>query len=148
MMVRIAIFVFIFDQLTKWSVLSMVEEGKVVNILGDFFKIHPLKNEGLVFGLLNNHPYLPLVIVSIILIGMLFCWRWIKDKEKKVKAGGGFIVGGAAGNLFDRLYQGGVIDFLDIGIRNLRWPVFNLADVSICIGVGILIYCLGKRRDG
>lgn len=146
--IGLLVLVFGVDQGTKLIVQSILNEGEKVGIVEELFNIWYLKNEGMVFGLLKDHPHLiiPLSLFALITIILLSC-KWIKDnKGSGIRVGVGLILGGASGNLFDRVLHGGVIDFLDIGIGRIRWPTFNIADICICIGAGILIYWWYKEK--
>jgi signal peptidase II len=144
--VVVAALVSLLDQITKWTIISILEEREGVNIVGDILRICHLRNEGLVFGFLRGHPHLCALLTSLVLLAILFSLGWIKERGGGMGTGGGLILGGAAGNLFDRIFHGGVIDLLDIGIGGLRWPAFNLADIGICFGAGILIYSWFKEK--
>ncbi len=133
------------DFFTKSVVFSMQQVGIYVC---SFFNILKVKNYGVSFGILNegNHSgYVYLILVLEVLITMFLIYS-LKDKEKYKKQGlfllaNAFIIGGALGNIIDRLCNGYVRDFLDFHIGENHWPCFNVADIFICVGVGIWIIC-------
>lgn len=140
------VILFVCDQVVKFVIISMIDEGDVVRVGGDFLNICHIRNRGMVFGLLKEDSYLPIPLTIALLLLIIFSYRWIKEEGVIPRIGTGLIIGGAVGNLFDRILHGGVIDFLDIGIGRMRWPVFNLADAGICVGAGLLIYYWLKEK--
>jgi signal peptidase II len=84
--------------------------------------------------------------MSILTIGIiLFLLFRLKNITQWIACAFGLVLGGAIGNLWDRIQLGGVIDFIDIGFRDWRWPAFNIADSCICIGVLILLLTINKK---
>ena len=119
--------------LDKVNYSSELYQSKYLNII-------LVWNEGIAFGLLSfeNQFYYNLITIFIILILFVIIWFAYNKKgiEKLCFLG---IVGGALGNLFDRLYYSSVIDFIDISINNFHWFIFNIADIFISLGVFMLI---------
>ena len=112
----------------------------------EVFHLTYILNPGAAFGMFA-HNRLFFIAIAVIVIGIII-WarREILASPWEVKAGCGLFLGGAIGNLIDRARQGLVIDFFDFRI----WPVFNIADIAICIGVGLIIWNLLKtelKRD-
>lgn len=128
----IALIITILDLLTK---VLLVKYGiEIQNLLG-IVNIILVKNYGISFGIFNSHNYeilhqviLSIIALCIIIYIILYC---------PLSIGTSFIIGGALGNLLNRIYSGYVVDFIDIFISKYHWPAFNLADSFICIG-GIL----------
>lgn len=125
------------DQISKvWASynLNMV---KPVNILGDYLKVVLRHNYGMIWGipLRNSIVYYVLPVIGIIVIFFLA----FRAKVKFLIIAYGLIIGGALGNLIDRLRLGYVIDYIDMGIKNARWPTYNLADLAIVIGLIMII---------
>jgi len=104
-------------------------------VIKDIFHITVIFNTGAAFGILRKHTFL-LIMISLFFILLLF---FLAEKEgtrsKTLHIAYGLIMGGAGSNLFDRIFYGHVIDYLDFRI----WPVFNLSDSCICIGVGLVL---------
>ena len=100
-----------------------------------------VKNYGISFGMLNALPHGQwiLSIVALIIVGILLIWLR-KAKERLVALALSLIIGGAVGNIIDRIRLGAVSDFLDFHFSGYHWPAFNAADSFICIGVAILLY--------
>lgn len=128
------------DQLTKALVRIMLPEGKTVS-LGGFGDLRQLRNPGTAFGIIEGRSW-PLFLASIAVFAVLVLvlWRWGGPGSKVFQAGLGLIIGGALGNIIDRSVLGAVVDFIDLGFWPMRsWPVFNLADLAIVVGVGIIL---------
>ncbi len=146
--VLIAFCVAFFDLLTKRVVFSILEnialEQKTHNpeiIISNFFSLVYVLNTGVSFGMFNqienSQVILSLLQGSIALF--LFYWLY-KNKKPHLVYALGFIIGGAMGNVIDRIKNGAVADFLDFHIASYHWPAFNLADSFVFIGVMILIF--------
>lgn len=133
-----AIVVF-FDQLTKFLALDKLSYGISVPVFKNIFQLTLVRNTGIAFGLFKD---LTIVLIFISLIAVMVILRyWFSRKEKLgelVKFSLFLILGGAVGNLIDRIRFGYVIDFLDFGINNSRWPAFNVADSCITIGAVLI----------
>jgi signal peptidase II len=130
-MVAVAAVVFGIDQLTKQLALEGLADGPV-EVVNGIFRLRLTSNTGGAFGLLQGIPGF-FLIATIAVIGLIVLYaRRLDDRRWLVPLG--MILGGGLGNLFDRLFRdfdGGVVDFLDFRV----WPVFNLADSAIVLGV-------------
>lgn len=138
--------VVILDQFSKYIVVENMALGESIPIIEEVFHLTYILNPGAAFGIFA-HNRLFFIAIAVIVIGIII-WarREILASPWEVKAGCGLFLGGAIGNLIDRARQGLVIDFFDFRI----WPVFNIADIAICIGVGLIIWNLLKtelKRD-
>lgn len=138
--------VVILDQFSKYIVVENMALGESIPIIEEVFHLTYILNPGAAFGMLA-HNRLFFIAIAVVVIGIII-WarREILASPLEVKAGCGLFLGGAIGNLIDRARQGLVIDFFDFRI----WPVFNIADIAICIGVGLIIWNLLKtelKRD-
>ncbi len=131
----LASFIFIADRLTKIFISNSFHQGQSVKIIPGIFHITFVLNDGMAFGLLKGFGvlFITLSVAVIALITVYVIRR--KTMDIMLSAGLGLILGGASGNLVDRILLGRVVDFLDFRI----WPVFNLADSAITVGAGILI---------
>jgi len=137
-----ALLVVAADQLTKIWIRSNLTLGQSIPPSG-FFQLTHINNTGATFGLFRDQTPLLIVGASIGIVFILLCaflaYRWFPILDTKLgKFALGLILGGTIGNLIDRVNQGYVTDFIDIGV----WPTFNLADSSVVLGVIILAYCL------
>lgn len=138
--------VVILDQFSKYIVVENMALGESIPIIEKVFHLTYILNPGAAFGMFA-HNRLFFIAIAVVVIGIII-WarREILASPWEVKAGCGLFLGGAIGNLIDRARQGLVIDFFDFRI----WPVFNIADIAICIGVGLIIWNLLKtelKRD-
>lgn len=138
--------VVILDQYSKYIVVENMALGESIPIIEEVFHLTYILNPGAAFGMFA-HNRLFFIAIAVIVIGIIIWARKeILASPWEVKAGCGLFLGGAIGNLIDRARQGLVIDFFDFHI----WPVFNIADIAICIGVGLIIWNLLKtelKRD-
>lgn len=129
---------FLLDQTTKLLIKKTMYLGQSIEVFGDVVRLTYVENQGMAFGISvgNGTIYTLLTIVAIIGI-VYYMWIYLKE-EIKVKAALALVLGGAFGNLIDRILYSRVVDFIDIGIKNTRWPVFNVADAVVVIGMIIL----------
>ena len=137
--VAIGLVVVALDQLSKWQVVqSLPAQG--VEVTG-FFNFVLVCNTGISFGLLPGDSPLKAWLLSgfalAVVVGLLI---WVRNKDSRLLlAGCGLVVGGALGNVVDRLRIGCVIDFIDVHAVGWHWPAFNLADSAITVGVILLL---------
>ncbi|MXY42907.1 MAG: signal peptidase II [Dehalococcoidia bacterium] len=125
---------FVLDQVSKRIITSWLQLGESWPSEG-FFRITYGTNSGTAFGLFPNHTTL-LIVVSLVAIGFLFYfYRAHAMPSLLLRFAIGLQLGGAFGNLIDRVLNGKVVDFIDVG----PWPIFNLADSSIVVGIFILM---------
>lgn len=144
-LILLCLLVAIADQFSKLLVLKNLTESDVVTVIPNFFNIILTYNKGAAFGLFANLPegvrqmtlgvatFLALLVISFLLF---------KEYRQDIfaKTCLCFILGGALGNLIDRIFLGKVVDFLDVYVNSYHWPAFNLADSAISVGVCILIF--------
>jgi signal peptidase II len=130
-----SIIVFLIDRITKTIVVKTLF-GKSVEIL-PFFSLTFVGNRGIVFGIGSSYrSSFTFILASLLAIAVvLILYRRLKADDKIVHVSLGMIFGCGLGNLFDRLFYGYVIDFIDLHIGNYHWPAFNVADTFIVIGV-------------
>jgi len=144
---EIAVLVFICDQTTKAMVERSIPSGAIVPVIPHFFNLTDTHNPGAAFGLFSDSPApwktALLIVVSLLLLGAVVVFVF-KSRHLGWPSGValGFILGGAASNLLDRIRHGRVTDFLDFYIRQYHWYTFNLADSAIVAGAGLLILSL------
>jgi signal peptidase II len=140
------------DQLTKLWVLHFFAaraEGPPIFTIAPFFNLVLTGNRGMSFGLFNNDAAANIVIftaVASLIIVVLLAWLH-RANGLQLKIGIGFVIGGAIGNVADRISRGAVVDFLDFHLGDWHWFAFNLADAAICLGVLALLLdgLLGRR---
>lgn len=146
MKIFIIVLILIVDIFSKRLVINFMFPDMSINILSNFFSITYAKNMGVAFSFLDGHVNF-IIVASLIIIFILI--KYVKDNvnNKLEEFGYSFIIGGALGNLLDRIFYGYVVDFLDFNIFGYDYPIFNFADTFIVVGVFILIVC-SIRENG
>ena len=133
--------VILLDQVTKWAVLENFAYGERREITG-FFNLVLVYNKGAAFSMFASADgwQTPLLILFAIVAAGIVSYLIVRNREKRVLCLGlAFILGGALGNLIDRLRFGHVVDFLDFHAMGWHWPAFNVADSGITVGALLLI---------
>ena len=143
--------ILVLDQLTKLIVDRTMPLHHSIPVIDNLFSLTYIRNTGAAFGMLAGSaaefrvPFL--VLFSVLAIGFIIMLvRRLPDRETGLITALAFILGGALGNLIDRLVYGEVIDFLDFYWSNYHWPAFNIADSFITIGVVITVFYLIKAK--
>lgn len=132
------------DQISKHLVATHLSPGDRWTVLDGWFQIRFITNPGGLFGLFRNLPAawrvaLFNIVPLLASVGLLVFLLRTPATQRVLRTGLALILGGAVGNLIDRLRWGHVIDFLDVYWKNHHWPAFNAADTAICIGVGLIL---------
>lgn len=137
------------DQITKYVVTRTLVLYSPVQVFGDYVRLTYIHNPGAAFGLyLGEHSRLIFLTLTAVAVVTLFLWYRatpLSDRLRLVAIS--TVTGGAIGNLIDRVHSRmGVIDFLDVGLGNFRWPVFNVADIAVTLGAALLAISLWKEE--
>lgn len=135
----LGILITLADQAIKYTIRHSLSMGETIPIIDGFFNLTYLRNTGAAWGMLDGYNIWLGILSLIVLLGLVFFRRRFIINVCEHKVALGFLLGGIAGNLIDRLRLGYVTDFLDFHINNYHWPSFNIADAAICVGVGIYI---------
>ena len=134
--------VLLSDQFTKVLIIKNILDDQFIRVNSYFDLVH-FKNQGAAFGFLSDaggwQRYFLSIVASILSIVLIFMIKKHKD-EFYTALGLSLILGGALGNLYDRLFLGYVTDFLYFHFQDYYWPAFNISDTAITIGAGIIIY--------
>ena len=129
------------DQLSKWLVLSALDEQPFGIVVLPFFNLALVWNRGISFGMFNQEselgPWLLIALAAAIVIGLFVWMRQLRSPWPITAIG--LVIGGAVGNSIDRMRFGAVVDFLDFHVLDYHWPAFNAADTAIVVGVGMLL---------
>jgi signal peptidase II len=137
----VAAAVFVLDQLAKWWILDAVMRPPRVIEVAPFFNVVLVWNRGASFGLFGDGgawaPWALVALAAAIAAG-LGVWLW-RTKSRFAALALGLVIGGALGNVVDRLRFGAVVDFLDFHLGSQHWPAFNVADSAITVGVVMLL---------
>ncbi len=133
--------ILILDQVSKWVILIEVMDPPRVIPLTPFFNLVLGWNRGISFGMLDGDSSLNLWLLPLLALAIIVALVvWLARTDGGLVAHAlGLIIGGAAGNVVDRLLHGAVVDFLDIHAAGWHWPAFNVADAGITVGAGLLI---------
>ncbi|MCA0988000.1 signal peptidase II [Guptibacillus algicola] len=146
----IAIGIILFDQWTKWLVVKNMEYGETIKLINDFLYLTSHRNRGAAFGILQGQMIFFYIITVIVIAAVLYYMKQYKH-SRFVSVTLALILGGAVGNFIDRIFRGEVVDFVDTYIFSYDFPIFNVADASLVIGV-ILIFIgtifEGKQAEG
>jgi signal peptidase II len=145
------VIILVLDRLTKMIVDRTMSLHQSIPIIDGFFSLTYVRNTGAAFGIFaGSHEAfrLPfLILVSVIALGFVVVMlKRLRDEETGLITALSFIIGGAIGNLVDRVLYGEVIDFLDFYWSNYHWPAFNVADSCITVGVLITLYYLIRAK--
>lgn len=133
------------DLCSKWLVARRLAPYESVAVIPGFFRLTHVRNPGAAFGLLAHQRWL-FVAVGLVAIAAILYWAGRPaGRQGQAPYALGLLLGGAGGNLADRLRSGKVVDFLDFSWHQWHYPVFNLADVAILTGVGLLILHLARE---
>jgi len=130
--------ILILDQVSKLWVLNSLKPIGYIPIINNIFHLTYVENRGAAFGMLQNQKVFFIIATAIIVIGIIIFLRKYNNVYITMKWGFALIIGGAIGNLIDRIRFGFVVDFFDFRI----WPVFNIADISIVIGAVLISYII------
>lgn len=140
------------DIVTKWIVQRTFRLGQSVEVVGDVFRLTFIMNPGAAFGLhLGPHSRIIFLLLALVALGILVVMYWTTPREDRFRLYAiALVCGGAIGNLIDRVRSArGVVDFLDFGIGDVRWPIFNVADIAVTVGAALLAISLWfeEQRD-
>lgn len=141
----IAFFVVVLDRLSKLAIERNLSLHDSISLIPGFFRLTHVENRGAAFGLFADSPsewkIAGLVLFSLIALVIVATLLW-KNSHSMTTTGVGLslILGGAIGNLWDRLVSGHVVDFLLFYVGQYQWPAFNIADSAIVVGAGLLVF--------
>jgi signal peptidase II len=140
--------VYLTDQLTKALVVANLPVNSRTDLIGDIIQIWHAQNRGAAFSLLQDSQLLFLAVSAVALVTIAYFYRSLHGRNLWLYAILGLVLGGTLGNLTDRVRQQYVTDFVSVGIGNLRWPTFNIADSSIVVGILSIIALLALFERG
>lgn len=143
-----ALLAFVTDQATKlWALEALWPPYQVVVEVLPVWNLRLGFNTGVTFGILRDSAagaVWALVLIKLVVVGFLLWWLWRGETRVEALALG-LVIGGAMGNVLDRVRIGAVVDFLDWHYAGWHWPTFNMADVAIVCGVGLLLLSSLRR---
>lgn len=141
----IAVLVIALDRVTKWTIAHRLSMHDSIPVIPGFFRIIHTENRGAAFGLFADSPsewkVVLLIVFSLVALLIVSALLW-KNSHSLTSTGIGLslILGGAIGNLWDRVVSGNVVDFLLFYVGQYQWPAFNMADSAIVAGAGLLVF--------
>ena len=145
--IYISILLLIMDQISKILVIKFLDMNNSIELIKNFFYLTYTHNTGAAFSILTGQRLLLILIAVIILILIFNYIRKNKVEGKIEKIAFSLIIGGSLGNLIDRIVRGFVVDFLDFKIFGYNFPIFNLADTFIVVGVLLLLITTITRKE-
>jgi signal peptidase II len=136
--IGIAAVIVVLDQLSKMWLVANLAPGEVKQVAGDAIRLIFTRNSGALFGLFRDNAVI-FGVVSLGVVGLIVLYHARAGRSRYLSIALGLLLGGALGNMTDRLRLGYVIDFVDIGIGDFRWYTFNLADAAISTAIVMLV---------
>jgi signal peptidase II len=134
----LAVTVLVADQLTKAWLVSILAPGQRTEVVGTYVRLVHSQNTGALFGLFRDQAVL-FAFVSIGVVGLIIWFHGSAGRNTWLSIALGLLLGGALGNMTDRFRYGYVVDFVDLGIGDLRWYTFNVADAAISCAILLLV---------
>lgn len=132
----------VLDQVSKYYVMNHFAIGESVSVIQNVFHLTYIINRGAAFGMLANQRWFFLVVAFILIVVYAIYHKKVNRGPISLRIGSALLISGAIGNGIDRYVLHGVVDFFDFRI----WPIFNVADIGICVGVACIIYHLLRNE--
>ncbi|WP_353855828.1 signal peptidase II [Bacillus sp. Bos-x628] len=134
----IAFVIICLDQLTKWLIVKNMMIGDSIPIIDGFFYITSHRNSGAAWGILQGQMWFFYVITLVVIAGIIYYLERDGQKDKLLGVALALMLGGAIGNFIDRIFRQEVVDFAHFVLGDYHYPIFNIADSSLCVGVILL----------
>lgn len=147
MIIWLTLVVILLDMVSKYIVSRLLIVNESVMIIKNFFNITYVRNTGAAFSIFSGNTFLVMIVSFIIIIGIILYISKNKPSNKIDKISYSLILGGAIGNFIDRIIYGYVRDFIEIDIFGWDYPIFNLADVFVVVGVILLVIATWRGRN-
>lgn len=135
----ISILLIALDQLSKWWIVQHMELYQSIPVISDFFYITSHRNRGAAFGILQEQRWFFIVVTTCVVIAIIVFMVKMKKETILTKTALSFVLGGAVGNMIDRIQTGEVVDFFHFQFGSYHFPIFNVADSAICVGVVLFL---------
>lgn len=135
----ISILLIALDQLSKWWIVQHMELYQSIPVISDFFYITSHRNRGAAFGILQEQRWFFIVVTTCVVIAIIVFMVKMKKETILTKTALSFVLGGAVGNMIDRIRTGEVVDFFHFQFGSYHFPIFNVADSAICVGVVLFL---------
>lgn len=141
-LLAVALLIYVGDQATKAAIVATLAVGERLEVIGDVVQLWHAQNRGAAFSILQGELWLFFIVTAAALVMVAYFHRTLRERSIWLQVILGAIVGGALGNFTDRVRLGYVVDFVSVGIGDLRWPTFNVADSAVVCGIGLLVVYL------
>ncbi|MCI2097940.1 MAG: signal peptidase II [Succiniclasticum sp.] len=138
----LAALVVVADRVTKYLVVTNMTEGQSLPVVEGIFHWTYVLNPGAAFGMMAHNRILFLAVGAAVVAAVWYFRRDILAEGPLVRSGAALFLGGALGNLWDRVQTGLVVDFFDFRV----WPVFNVADIAICVGAALVVLGIFRKE--
>ncbi|ASN05836.1 signal peptidase II [Virgibacillus necropolis] len=146
----IAVILVVIDQITKWIVVKNMELYEQITIVENFFYFTSHRNKGAAWGILQGQMVFFYIVTTIVVIGVIYYMQKYARNDKLLAISLSFVLGGAIGNFIDRIFRGEVVDFMDFIIFGYDFPIFNVADSALVVGVILVLIAtfLDEKKKG
>lgn len=142
------VLVLVLDRITKLWALNVLTKVPEIVVIKNFLSFSYLENRGAAFGILQNKVLLLVIITFVVIIGVIYYFIKYKPSSRILNISLSLIIGGALGNLFDRIFYKYVVDFILVHYNNIYYfPTFNVADMMVVIGTFLLAFYLIKEDE-
>src|SRR5918996_4982258 len=141
-MLGVALVIYVADQATKAAIVATLAVGERLDVIGDVVQLWHAQNRGAAFSILQGELWLFFIVTVAALLMVAYFHRTLRERSIWLQVILGAILGGALGNFTDRVRLGYVVDFVSVGIGDVRWPTFNVADSAVVCGIGLLVIYL------
>lgn len=142
------VLVLVLDRITKLWALNVLTKVPEIVVIKNFLSFSYLENRGAAFGILQNKVLLLVIITFVVIIGVIYYFIKYKPSSRILNISLSLIIGGALGNLFDRIFYKYVVDFILVHYNNIYYfPTFNVADMMVVIGTFLLVFYLIKEDE-
>jgi signal peptidase II len=141
-MLAVALVIYVADQATKAAIVATLAVGDRLDVIGDVVQLWHARNRGAAFSILQGELWLFFIVTVAALLMVAYFHRTLRERSIWLQVILGAILGGALGNFTDRVRLGYVVDFVSVGVGDLRWPTFNVADSAVVCGIGLLVIYL------
>lgn len=136
----VAVIAFVVDFFSKKWIINNMKLNEQFSVIGDFFLITSHRNRGAAFGMLQDQRTFFIIVTIVVIIGILWYAHVMQSTgSKTLMIGLALLLGGAIGNFVDRLRWGEVVDFFKFNFGDYTFPIFNVADSAICVGVALIL---------
>jgi signal peptidase II len=145
----LAIVIIAIDQLSKWFIVKTMEIGESIPVIESFIYITSHRNPGAAWGILKGQMMFFYIVTTVVIFVVIYYMKSYAKQSKLIGIGLALILGGAIGNFIDRIFRKEVVDFLDVYIGSYNYPIFNIADSSLVVGVILVLIAtfLDERKQ-